>query len=520
MKKSNQFCQDILDLEIARPGSLVNLVMSLSSYQGASHPVELSESVLFDRKYHSVYRSIQDLAKDSETYQKVSKSIRALCIKYKGFESNIYDFQTDTTPVCKPHSTCLEGRTYIDVPNQVIAENKPLSIGYKYSYINMGLNQPCYDKIEDAFSKSANIKWTAPLSIERVKVEESPREVAIAQLFSIFEDEDLPFKQADLVCNTLDSHYGNSAYLSSVYPLDNLVSIVRLRGGMKIYPKDYNDSTGGAPQIYGDCHYLIEQSGIHHYKHKGEAREKYRKSVLDLPCREKFSFLTQTQKGKLLRVHIRRFNGMMFRSKGAYNMKDKPFNLLYVSTFDEEKRKRVFKPMWLAISGQKRGQVSSLQAYGKYSHRYDIEPFFRFSKQKLLLDKYQTSKVEYLDNWMLITQLASWLLWTASDQAKKTPKDWQKYLPEYKLVQDEQVNNGEDANTDEQTTKQQVDKDRLTIAQTRKGAETLFLSFDRKAFAVQKSNKGKGRKKGEKLEPKKRHKVVKKGKNLAQNRSG
>jgi len=200
---------------------------------------------------------------------------------------------------------------------------------------------------------------------------------------------------------------------------------------------------------------------------------------------------------------------MMFRSNKAHNMKDKPFDLLYVRVFDEKKGKPIFKPMWLAIAGEKRRQVTGFQAYCKYSHRYDIEPFFRFSKQKLLLDKYQTSSVEYLDNWTLIVQMSAWLLWTASNEAEKTPKPWQVYLTEYKDKQ-------EHANKQEKS--EPLEEDRLTMAQTRKGAQTLFSTFDKKPFAVQKSNKGKGREKGTKLTPKKRYKVVKKNENLVQKR--
>jgi len=521
VNKSNQFCQDILDLEIARPESLANLVMALSSYESANHPVELSESVLYPRKYHNVYRSIQDLSKDSETYEKVSETIRNLCMSYGEQEGNVYDLQTDVTGICKAHSPCLKNRMYIKVPNNVIASNKPVSKGYNYSFVNLSLNQPNYENKQDAFIKASNTKWSAPVIVTRVSPNQTAREVAIEQVKTLFDQEDLPFSQADLVCNTLDSYYGNAGYLSSVHHHPNLVNIVRLRGSIKIYPEDRVSNTGGTSQIYGACHYLIENSGLHHYKYQGEDREKYRTSVLELPCSEKFSFQTQTGKGKLLRIEVRRINNMMLRSKKEYNMKDKPFDLLYVRVFDEEKRKNIFKPMWLAITGQKRKEITSLQAYCKYSHRYDIEPFFRFSKQKLLLDKYQTSKVEYLDNWVLIVQMASWLLWTASDEAKKNPKPWQAYLPEYKtqqvLEQQQQANQIE--TIEKQCEQTQAKQERLTIAQTRKGAETLFSTFDKKPFAVQKSNKGNGREKGMKLDPRKRYKVVKKDKNLVQKRA-
>jgi len=502
----------------ARPASLSNLVMALSSYEPASHPVELSESLLFTREYHSVYRSIQDLVKDSESYEEVSKSIRDLCFSYAGINGNIYTWQTDVTPMEKPHSECLENRMYISVPNNVIASNKSLSKGYKYSYVNLGLNQPDYLAKEEFFSKPGNTKWTAPLSIRRVALNEKPRQTAQSQIKNLLEDEDLPFGKALLVCNTLDSYYGTAGFLSEVHQYTNLVNIVRFRSGIKIYPEARESDTGGAPKIYGDCHYLIEESGLHHYKYKGERKQKYRDSILDLACDEELIFQSQTSKGKLLRIQIKRFNDVMIRSKKDANMKDKAFDLLYCRVFDEEKQKTLFKPMWLSITGEKRRLLTTLQAYCKYSHRYDIEPFFRFSKQKLLLDKYQTPSIKHLDNWVLIVQMAAWLLWTASEQVEKNPKAWQKYLPEYKAKDTKEQEKTKINKVEQATEERQSKSERLTIAQTRKGAQTLFSTFDKKPFAVPKSNKGNGRKKGTKLEKRKRCKVVKKDKNLVQKR--
>ena len=524
VKKSNQFCQDILDLEISRPESLANLVMSLSSYEFARTPVELSESILYARKHHSVYRSIQDLAKDSESYEKASKSIRDLCFSHACIDDNIYTWQTDVTAMVKPHSPCLEDRVYVHVPNNVIAGNKSLSKGYKYSYINLGLNQPAYLEKEEVFFKEKNTKWTAPLSTKRVAVNETPRETAQSQIKSLLSDGDLPFGKALLICNTLDSYYGNALFLSGVHQYDNLVNIVRFRSGIKIYPEAREFDTGGAPKIYGACHYLIQESGLHDYKYKGEIKQKHRDSILDLACEEELSFQSHTAKGKLLRIEIKRFNNMMIRSKKDSNMKDKAFDLLYCRVFDEEKEKPLFKPMWLAITGEKRRLLTTLQAYCKYSHRYDIEPFFRFSKQKLLLDKYQTPSIENLDNWVLIVQMATWLLWTASDEAQKNPKAWQKHLPEYKAKETKQISEQEEQQADINKVESQLEQsqsksERLTIAQTRKGAQNLFSTFDKKPFAVQKSNKGKGRKEGTKLKKRKRCKVVKKDKNLVQKRA-
>ena len=44
---------------------------------------------------------------------------------------------------------------------------------------------------------------------------------------------------------------------------------------------------------------------------------------------------------------------------------------------------------WVAVLGDRRHEISAIDAYNYYRSRYDIEHFFKFSKTKLLIDKYQ-----------------------------------------------------------------------------------------------------------------------------------
>ena len=106
-----------------------------------------------------------------------------------------------------------------------------------------------------------------------------------------------------------------------------------------------------------------------------------------------------------------------------------------------------------------------------------------------MLEKFQTPDVDHFDNWLLILQLTAWLLYAASDEAHFRPRKWEKYLPKNKQAQN---------------------APRLSIAQTRKAAETLFLTFEQDAFKPVKSKKGNGRQKGQAQIPRKRYKVVKK----------
>lgn len=88
--------------------------------------------------------------------------------------------------------------------------------------------------------------------------------------------------------------------------------------------------------------------------------------------------------------------------------------------------------MWLRVWGERRMELSGEQIYWSYRNRYDIEHFFRFGKQRLLLDKYQTPDEEHLQNWMEIVKLAYWLLYVGEQEAKHHCLKWRQYDKNYK----------------------------------------------------------------------------------------
>jgi hypothetical protein len=148
------------------------------------------------------------------------------------------------------------------------------------------------------------------------------------------------------------------------------------------------------------------------------------------------------------------------------------------------------RPLFVVISGRNKDKLSPGDAFLEYMQRYGIESFFRFGKQTLWLDKFQTPDVQHLDNWILVLQLTVFLLFlTAFDAPHSCPK-WQKYVPIEK----------------------EPSKVRLTIAQARKSAEVLFLTFAKSPFLPIKSQKGKPRKKGQIQLKRSRYEIVKKKK--------
>ncbi len=207
-------------------------------------------------------------------------------------------FQTDTTPVCKPHSPTLKERSYVAVPNNVIPGNKPLGVGYELSFVNIG---------------EPESSWSLPLSIKRVGIHQTASECALEQLSVLFSHPELLFADQTVV-NTLDSKYGNAHYLAPAHQHDQLVNVVRLRSGMKVWKQNVRTDTGGVPGIYGEKYYLHPESQHKSYKHPKtkECYQVFQQSIFELPADETLRFCTRTSKGRKLLVELWRWNNLMF----------------------------------------------------------------------------------------------------------------------------------------------------------------------------------------------------------------
>lgn len=476
-------------LGILNPKALANLVMALCSYEGACSVVQLSESEVYHYQFSSVFKSIHDLAKTPEDYEKQKQTIIKFCLKHifsapdLAFLNNgRLVLQTDVTPAIKAHSPSLEGKQYVHVANEIIKGNKPISVGYPISSIN--------------FCASANM--SVPLSRGRVPLTQTESTYASAQLLALL-PELLKQSGCELVINTTDSSYTHAAYFSPLYGQEKLVCVSRFRNGTQVYapPVPTDDTTQtegksiGAPTVYGKGFYLIEQTRIYKTKvaQTGQIHEKEQVTIHEHAYAEHQVVEVTTSKGRRLRIELTRWNDMKIRSKKGYSMKDKPFDIVGVKTFDANTGELVFKDeMFVCICGKQKKQVSTEQAYQYYRSRYGIEPSFRFNKQKLFLDSYQCEDAQHFDNFLLVNQLANALLYLVAQEVTFTPKKWERNKSR-SLKQTGQ----------------------LSMAKARRAAQSLFSTFDKTPFLPKTSNKGKGNIK--KARP--HFEVVKKGKKKA-----
>jgi hypothetical protein len=169
------------------------------------------------------------------------------------------------------------------------------------------------------------------------------------------------------------------------------------------------------------------------------------------------------------------------------SMHEYPFTLVKIRWYNQKGEALFQKPLWLIVMGDRRAELSLLEIYQAYLQRYDLEHFFRFGKQKLLLDKFQTPDAQHEENWWCLVPLAYLQLWAAKDLVTQMPRPWERYLPAVlnKLV---------------------------TPAAAQRDMGRIIRQIGTPSPAPKPRGKSPGRPKDTKLIPRKRHAVVKKAK--------
>ena len=167
-------------------------------------------------------------------------------------------------------------------------------------------------------------------------------------------------------------------------------------------------------------------------------------------------------------------------------MHQRPFTLVKIRLYNQMGKALFQKPLWLIVMGDRRMELSLLDIYQAYLQRYDLEHFFRFGKQKLLLDKFQTPDDEHEEHWWRLVALAYLHLWVAKDAVSHLPRPWEQYLPSIINTQ-------------------------ITPAMVLRDMSRIIRQIGTPASAPKRRGNSPGRPKGVKLTPRKRQPVMKKG---------
>lgn len=450
-----QFRNEVYQNFNKRADTLMDLLDAVCSQTRANSVVELSLQNCFRRSYSALFKAIDeyragddDLAKLAGPYLPPPK------------QRSFWLLGVDVTPQPRPYARTLEERGFVYQP-ALIWGNKPITIGHQYSTVAL---LPEKDSKHPA-------PWVVPLSCRRVNLEESKVQVGAEQIGALLDDEHLPFHD-QLTLEVGDSDYSQPVFLAANRKHDHLISLVRCRGNRSFNRLEYRsaEETGGAPSYYGEPFKLKDPSSW------GEADEASR-----LPF--------TSRRGRNYQVVIQAWHNLIMRGKHKpqrIRMYKHPFTLVRIELLDEDGQPRFKHPLWLLVVGEQRHELGLEDIYQAYAQRSDLEHFFRFGKQKLLLTNYQTPKVEREERWWQLAHLAYLQLWVARETATRFPRPWERSLPQQKSG---------------------------TIGPTlvQRDFERLISQFGTPARVPKPRGKSPGRKKGFRLPPRQRQKVLKKG---------
>lgn len=430
----------------------MDLVDAISSNTTARSVVELSLNPHFERHYTALNKAVTVNALPDQTLAGLACQTISAPSKRK-----FHLLATDVTSAPRPFADTLPDRGFVYQPN-TIKGNKPIVIGHQYSF---------WAWLPEATQpKTGN--WVVPLSMQRVSSQANKEMVGAKQLGDLLANKDLSFGEAFCV-EVADSAYSKPAYLNANREHANLVTIARARGTRTFYRQpapEHQPAEKGHPTWYGKPFRLKEPE------------------TWDAPDQvAETTFLSH--KKVTYRVEIQAWHNLIMRGKKGCPMRQYPFTLVKIRWYNHKGEALFHKPLWLIVMGDRRMELSLLDIYAAYLQRYDLEHFFRFGKQKLLLDKFQTPDDHHEEHWWRLVALAYLQLWAAKDMASNLPRPWEQYLP---------------STTDRQSTPAMVLRDMSRI----------IRQIGTPAPPPKPRGKSPGRRKGLKLIPRVRQPVMKK----------
>ena len=331
--------------------------------------------------------------------------------------------------------------------------------GYVHAPNSVGRNKPITIGYNYSVLAHIDLKgpstWALPWALDRTPTDWTGVEMGLEQVVRLVRSDD----HWHVV--TADSRYGTPLYIAGLYQCPNVTGVTRLRSYRNLYHKPPPYSGMGRPHIHGDVFKL------HKPETWSEPDEQHE-------CTE------QDAKGRVLRVVIEAWREMHFRKAPHC-----PFTLVKVTTYKADGKPRFKNPLWLIISGQR--LLPAEQARLAYLRRPTIEHFFRFVKRDLLFEASQMGSVEQEERWSKVVGLAYWNLYVSRNLVERSVRPWERYKPAPPARRP------------------------ASPSQARRGMGRLLLKLGTPARAPQSRGKSPGRPKGYRPPPRKRFKVVFKG---------
>jgi hypothetical protein len=388
-----------------RADTLMELVDALCSTGNARSVVEYSLAPCFRRTYSTLYKALAHWTWDEGHLARLLSPFLP-----RPRERYFWLLGVDVTPQPRPFAQTLADRTMVYQPNPV-AGTTPVTIGHQYSTVAL------LPETEAHRSPA----WVLPLSTVRVASADDKEGVGASQIDALLQDRALPFHD-ELCVEVADSKYSKPAYLHAHRRHANLVTIVRVASNRTFYrpPEGASERAGaGHPTWYGARFVLGDPSTWP-------------------PCDTQAVTQHVSRRGKRYRVEIQSWNNCLMRGQRKPKllpMQRYPFTLVRIVFYDQAGNQAFRHPLWLIVIGQRRHELNAFETYHAYERRYDLEHFFRFGKQHLLLANFQTPEAEREESWWQLAHIAYAQLWLARDVVVALPRPWERNLPSMRTGQ-------------------------------------------------------------------------------------
>jgi hypothetical protein len=398
LKRLKQFREKLYSLFPYRRDALFNLLDALTSRGHESKSiVELSEAKVFERQYSSITDAIAD-GLPRAPFDRIEQTVFE-ATKVPGTD---HVFFTDCTSNPRPWARTLTEKSIVHAPNPAPG-NKPICVGHQYSVLAMSPNE----------NEATKKHWLIPLSVERIKQSEKGNERGMQQIMDQIAALGL---DDELSISVGDSLYGSERCRSIASSHKNLVHVFRISNSRNLFyqptPDEFATKGAGRKKTYGS---KMDLSDPTTYKDP-----------------DSFVVLDGASKKKVLVIEISQWNNLLIRGSREFPSACYPVNLVRIIVNNEQGESVFKRPLWIGVMGKRRHEIDSNRTYHIYRQRYDIEHFFRFGKQKLLLDSYKTPETEHEELWWKFAPLAYIQLYLAAQAGHLVPKPWERYLPAYK----------------------------------------------------------------------------------------
>jgi len=330
---------------------------------------ELSLSPAFRRQWPSAYKAIEKGGQDTKW---IEKRLHA-SVTQEGVK--VYSLDTSDWP--QPKSYVIDERQYVHRASSAV-NGGDIVAGQSYSNL--------------ALVEKAHSSWALPMSIKRVRSDQTAVEVGVEQIRNLLASrKEMGDDRLNVI--TGDAAYGNHRFLGPLRDAENLAVVVKLRKDRVLYfpPESYLGQ--GRPAKHGK---------------RFAFKEPHTWGDPD----EEVTF-EDTHWGQ---VRLRCWHDLHAKDDA-----DTIFSVIRVETHLERDHPK--PAIWLAYMGPK--EICLRQRWQWYDWRWPIEPAFRFRKQWLYWTLPRFQSLEACDRWTMLVTLAQWQLYLARDLISDQPLPWQ-----------------------------------------------------------------------------------------------